>query len=536
MDLRTRNPILAIALFLMLAGQAEQALATTTDSDKVRMYTEAAWQYAAIADSDRAIQVLDQALLLTRGMPEKCFQGNSLVRVAGGYWLAGQEAKGKQLLAESIQVARAQAATGCSRSATSPDESLLNRAKEFSQAGHEDIATAIATGMGDPITLAEIANHRAEDGAIKPAKQQVQQALTFAQNVPADYRTLILIGMAERLSQPELKRQMLPVLEQALQQPVEGGELSESESLQIGQKFRIAKQFAEAGQQRRAIEILDQTVPQIRTLVIKLYPGARVSLLSEVAEQYAVLGEQTKATEVLAEARVLAQAIKQPQARDLGLVSVARSYAKVGNFDQAQQIAQAIEEVEEREGALSGIAIGYAKAGEVERATELATQVRSHRNNTLAEIARHYLAQKQYDQALQFAQKWQVKSVFPEIASGYVESGQPDRALQVVKSIPAPPGETQHMQWIFPELARGFAEQGQFEQGLQLARTISERQYKAYALLGIAKQYVQPKTEGGLQGFAAALSDWFQSWFGESDQERSLKILDEVLQVIQSDQ
>jgi hypothetical protein len=112
------------------------AIAVESQDTKARLLSDIAFQYAELGKSDPAIEVLEQSLRSTRAMSSQCYQANPLAKVAGGYFLLGQEALAKQLLTEAVQTAKAQAATGCSSSATSPTESLSNRAKEYAEAGH----------------------------------------------------------------------------------------------------------------------------------------------------------------------------------------------------------------------------------------------------------------------------------------------------------------------------------------------------------------------------------------------------------------
>jgi hypothetical protein len=128
--------ILAVTALIATFFPGGQVLAVETYSEKHGILADIAFQYAAVGKSEQAVKILNQVLPLAEANPNECFKANPLVKVALGYIQAGQEAKGKQLLKEAIQIARTQTATGCSRSATSPDESLLNRAKEYAEAGY----------------------------------------------------------------------------------------------------------------------------------------------------------------------------------------------------------------------------------------------------------------------------------------------------------------------------------------------------------------------------------------------------------------
>lgn len=514
-----------------------QVLAVETYSQKHGILADIAFQYAAGGKSEQAVKILNQVLPLAKANPNECFKANPLVKVAGGYILAGQETKGKQLLKEAIQIAHTQTATGCSGSGTSPDESLLNRAKEYAEAGYYNFAIEIITKVNNPVStpmaLGEIAGHYAKAGQPEQATKALNQAITIAQSNPDTlYKTLTLIVIAEHLSQAGQKEQVPKVLERALESAyaIDEAKSGENTAMKVNQMVRIAKQFAQVGQERRAVEILDQALPKIRTFADKRFPFEKPSQLLETAVQYAALKQKNKAVETLAEARTAMQVINGD-----GLARVAGGYAEIGDFEQAQQIASSIKNVNERSSAFGQIAIAYAKAGYPDQAVKLAKSI-GNPDFTFRGIARHYLQIGQNDQAFQFVQKWNLKDMLSEVASAYLEVGQPERALQIAKSIETPPDAQQHKDWRFPSIARGFAKQGQFDQALEVAKSITDKGYKAQALIAIAQQYVLREREdkGLFQKILSMLTNTLNSLFGGSNNNKASEILDQALQVAQS--
>jgi len=535
--------ILAVTALIATFFPGGQVFAVETYFEKHGILADIAFQYAAVGKSEQAVKILNQVLPLAEANPNECFKANPLVKVALGYIQAGQEAKGKQLLKEAIQIARTQTATGCSRSATSPDESLLNRAKEYAEAGYYGFAIEIITGMDNPvftpITMAEVAGHYAKAGEDEQATTVLKQALAIAQrNDHALYRTMTLIVIAEHLSQAGQKKQVPQLLEHALKSAsaIDEAQSGENASMKISQMLRIVKQFAFIGQERRAIELLDQSLPKIRTLADKRFPLDKISQLIETAAQYAALEQKNKALSTLAEAQKAAQAIAidEAQIKSDALARVAHAYAELGNFDQARQIARAIENVNARKRAFLGIAIAYGKAGYSDQAVKLATSI-GNRDATFRGIVRHYLNSGQYDQAFEIIQQWNFKDMLSEVAFGYLETGQPERALQITLSIQPPPDAT-HKDWRFSAIARGFAKQGKFDQALQLAQAITDKSYKAQALTAIAEQYVAREREkkGPIEKIFFVLTNSYNSLFGSSNKDKASKILDQALQVAQS--
>ncbi|WP_195758548.1 hypothetical protein, partial [Staphylococcus aureus] len=138
------------------------------------------------------------------------------------------------------------------------------------------------------------------------------------------YKTMTLIVIAEHLSQAGQKEQVPQVLERALETAyaIDEAQSGKNTVRKVNQRVRIAKQFAGGGQERRAVEILDQALPKIRTFADKRFPIEKPIRLVETAVQYAALKQKNKAVETLAEARTAAQAINGD-----GLAKVAEGYA-----------------------------------------------------------------------------------------------------------------------------------------------------------------------------------------------------------------
>lgn len=548
--------ILAVTALMATFFPGGQVLAEETYSGKARLLADIAVEYRALGQSELALKILEQALPLAQASTNECFKGNPLVKVAGGYILAGEEAKGKQLLEQAIKIARTQTATGCHMSATSPEESLLNRASEYAEAGYYDLAVEIITEVNNPVfsplALGEVAGHYAKAGEGKQATKVVNQAIKIARRMDdAQYRTLTLIGIAEHLTQAGQTEQVPQVLERALESvsAMDEAHKSENASMKVNHMLRIASQFAQVGQDRRAKELLDQTLPKIRTVADKPFSSEKTSQLVKTANQYAALEQKNKAIEILAEVRTVAQAMDEARSKSDALAKVANAYAEIGNFEIAEEIARLIEDVYQRESAFGGIAIAYAKAGYADKAVKLAKSM-GNQNGTLIGIARHYLAKEQYDQALQFVQKWNVKGLMsefalgylkagqperalelvqkgniegfmPEIAHSYLKVGQPDQALKIVESIPTP----REREWMLPAIARGLAQQGQFDQALQVAQPIKDKSLKAEALVAIAQQHVvrERENKGLIQQILRVLTSGFNSLFGESNNSNSNK-------------
>lgn len=535
--------ILAITALIATFFPKGQVLAVESYSEKASLLADIAVQYTALRQSEQAVKVLDQALSLAQASTNECFKGTPLVKVAGGYILAGQEAKGKPLLEQAIKIARTQTATGCHLSATSPEESLLNRAKEYAEAGYYDLAVEIMTKVNNPvmtpIAMAEVAEYYAKAGLDEQAAKVLNQALEIAQRIDdAQYRTLTLRGIASLLIQAGQTEQVPRVLEGALESTSainEAQSRDDAAAMKLSGMLSIASQLAEVGQQHRAKEILDQSLPKIRTLASKLFPLEKTLNLVMAAVQYAALEQNNLAVETLAEARSSAQAIEEPQTRNNALARVAEGYAQIGDFEQAQQIARSIKSVNHREQAFRGIALAYAKAGYSDQALKLAKSIGSP-NVTFGGIVRHYLQIGQYDQALEIVQQNNLSDLLSDVAIAYLEAGQPEHALSIAKSIESSLDTIHHKDWRFSAIAPELAKQGKLEQALQVAQAIKDKSYKAEALTAIVEQYVtrERETKGAIQHILSVLTSRFNSLFGDSNQDKGSEILEQALQVVNS--
>lgn len=547
----------------------KQAIALPTPDVQARLLSDIAFQYAKLGDSQQAVAISEQALEAIEAM-EPCFKANSLAKVAGSYWLSGQEAEGKRRVTEAIETARAQGATGCSSSATSPTESLMNRAMELSDEGQFELAIALASGMGDPNALSEIAidlldvgQSRRADELLKEAiaqTQTIKEALAQAQKIDdAYYQTQMLNVIGAKLVLAGHTEPAKAVLEQAaLSAAALDTDDPEKASLQGLSLLRTAQQFVELGANDQTLTILDQTLPEIRNRPSSPFPVDNVIQLVDAALLYQGIGLNDKAMATLAEAYQAGKAIvpsaSYGRADVDALGRVAVGYAKIGDFERAMQIIQEIPPVSERQGALGEIAIAYAAAGNLDAAIKLA-ESNPNRNGAMISIVRHYLDQKQPDQAWQFVQAQQVKGILSEVAVGYLDAGQPAQALQLVQTgklegfMPdivqgyAESGQpeqamqlaqSEQILWLLPSVVEGFAQQGQFDAALQTAQSIADPVDRAQALIAIARAHTEPQAKAPGQRFAMQIQDWVVGLFGTSDRERAAEVLVQALEATQS--
>jgi tetratricopeptide (TPR) repeat protein len=545
---------------MVVFSSTSGAMATQATDIKAGLLAEIAYQYAQIKETERASKVLVKALESIAAMSNQCFKANPLARVAGSYFLIGEKEKSKQLFASAIQTAQTQTETGCSRSATSPVESLLNRAKEYAAAGHVDWALQISSGrMGEPLTLNEIAAQLFIAGHSQQATQILNQSVELVQRIDNPYyRTQFFINMSERLGQVEARQEVILLLEQALESNTAiGSNQGENGIIQSQQMLRIAKQFALINEKRRALKILEQALPQIRRLTSQQFALGKIIQLIDVALEYAVLEQKNQAVAILAQARTAAQLIPLDVSESSydALGRVAEGYAKLDDFEQALEIARSIVPIGKRDVALQKIALVYVQAGNVEEGVKLAQSI-SNSNYALLQIARYYLTLDQPAQAWNLVQTKQVKGIASELALGYLKARQPQMALQIVQTENIK-GFTNEIarsyvnvgqldralqlvreqpvidESIFPDIASGFAKQGQLDQALEVTQSMNNKIYKAEALIAIAKVYASNDLaeQGVSQSILSAIANFFEPLFGNSRHDKATEALNKALGV-----
>lgn len=563
--------LLLTALPVLAMLTPKQVTALPAPDLQARLLSDIAFQYAKLGDSQQAIAISEQALEAAEAM-QPCFKANSLAKIAGSYWLVGQEAEGRRRVTEAIETARTQEATGCSSSATSPTESLMNRAGELSDEGQFELAIALASGMGDPLTLSDIAIDLLDVGQSRRADELLKEAIAQAQKIndaiaqaqkndDAYYLTQTLSNMSMNLALAGHSEPAKVVLEQAiLSAETLNTENPETAALQGHALLGTIQQLTELGANNEVIALLDQTLSQIRNRPAEPFPLDKADQFVDAALLYQQVGLNDKAMATLAEAYQFARTIApnasygQADANALGRVAV--GYAKIGDFEQAIQIVEEIQPTSEGQRALGEIAIAYAAAGNLEAAVKLA-ESNPNRNGAMIGIVRHYLQQKQPDQAWQIVQAHQVKGMLSEVAIGYLDVGQPEQALQLVQTgklegfMPdivqgyAEFGQPQQalqlaqseeIPWLLPSVVEGFAQQGQFDTALQTAQSIADPVDRAQALIAIAHAYAEPqaKAQGAVPRFMKQMQDWVVGLFGTSDRERAAEVLVQALQATQS--
>ena len=490
--------ILVTAALLTLILPVNGATAPESDVSKLGILTRIAGEYAAIGQNDKAEELLAQALPLVQAISNDCDKSEPIAAIAGQYAKAGQQAKAKELLDQAIRVANA--AKNC-LSHNDVVENLADIQNRYVQEGQYDLALQTVRGLNNEnevfkiYGLSLIAHHFADTGQVDKSSALLTEIVKVAQSLKdAHAQAFALARSAVEYAKAGQNAQAIELLNQAMKVAPTINNTNEGKSnVLVG----IARGYAQVGQTDQAIKALDQALPIAKTMS---NPDFKFHALGEIAVQYAAVNQKAKATEIFGQLQSMLQT-GEPAFKSISLSSLAHFYANSGQYEQALRIAQTIKDVQEKAGALSRIAGHYARKGQFESALQVAQTISdaNHKAGALSEIVRSYAEAGQLDQALKVAQtierKFDKTMILSEMAVNYAEAGKPDRAIQIAQTIKDIMSSTnisneeKDIDWMLPAIVSSYAKAGQFDQALKVAQNIQGKPYKVNALSDIAGQY-----------------------------------------------
>ena len=507
-----------------LACIGSPAQAQSIDSGLASQLADIAFGYAQVQQPEKAIALLEQATTYEGG---DCFEAIPWLKIGVAYQAAGDQAQGEKFLTRAAESAVEKTAGNCYSSATSPTESFLNRAAEYAEAGHLDLALQLTTRMDsifEPLTLAKIAAAYAEAGQLRKAKQELTQAIAehrafvdqWTRDNPdiesASYADSMLVAMAGQLLQLEQPELAKFVIEQSELLPVQ---LSKNTDPNIDVYFSMATFLAELEQPQQALSLLDSIVPSIQPSA--QYPLETIYNRVGAAQIYHRLNS-SQGIEVLEQAQTSLAQLSDPQMLSLARAAIVRGYAEIGEFDQALALAESIDDVSQRQVGYGAIATAYARAGLPEEANSLIKSI-GNPQFARADMLRAYLETEQYAEAEQVAQQPDMTDFLPEVGRTYCEAGLLEKAVTLIDQSPTD-------DWLRECVATQFARQGEFDRALALVQPIEAPDLKADALTQIAIQSVNPADDSRWQRF-------WQRWFGGDRSEPAVEVLDQALSLVQ---
>ncbi|MEO0349779.1 MAG: hypothetical protein AAF282_06990 [Cyanobacteria bacterium P01_A01_bin.15] len=533
------NPFIKSALSggLTLVGLlwvGTPTLAQSVDGARARQLADIAFGYAIADQPAQAIPLLKQAETYQGG---DCFEANTWLKIGVGYQAAGQPEQGDKYLARAAETAAARTLENCASSATPPSTSLLNRTIEYAEAGHRDLALHIADRVDawtDPLTMALIATEYSEAGQPQQAKQIITRSVTAVTQALAKESeatptlALLLLGTAGQLTygdQPELATLMLEESGLAQLQPSADSNLLET-NLASYQFLDLVRFLIDLDQQPQALAFLDSAVSIIQTPAQLNWEGLHE--LVDAAVLYRQL-DSRQAEPIFEQVNASLSQLPHDQQRASIQAALVEGYADLGDFEQARSLAASIGNTNERQNAHRMIAAAYAKAGLAAEANDFVQSMGEQEIMRVA-VLRAYLATGQYDHAQQITDRPDMVKHLPEAGHAYCDAGLPERVIPIINRLePA----SEPADWMRRCAAIEFARKGQPEIALLIAETSVDPEAKARLLVAIATQQPPSLPKSAWQRLMGWLPHSVQTWFGTSESQKTVEILDEALSLIQ---
>src|SRR5262245_52359875 len=279
---------------------------------------------------------------------------------------------------------------------------------------------------------------------------QLEQASTLSPQVKRDFPTMArAYAAAGRYEQALLVTQTieeLPVRAEVLgeiaRKRLEAGEMEQGGAI-LAQAVHTAQKIPDTGEKAKTLARLVRVALAVKQEAQALHiagtiedAAVRAQTLAEVAHTYIEAGRYEQALQ-------LANTITDFELKAQVEAAVIRQYLAAGQVDQAQAIALRLEDPAAQTRMLIALARYYTEAGDKEKAAALlspalqgtAALADTVRARTLAEIALHYTAIGQYDQAVQVAgilnDAASRTEVLMDVIHKALEAGGNEQALQM---------------------------------------------------------------------------------------------------------
>ncbi len=319
----------------------------------------------------------------------------------------------------------------------------------------------------------------------------------------------------------------------------------------------IAVRFAHDGDETRTRELLKQVdFPTVRVQVLNELAAAkmkrgepaeevlaesfaeseqiefaeeRTQLLLETASRFHEAGHDDNSIAVLEKAKQLAETLER-RFRDSVLVQIALLYARLGNFESAEQTLKPIEDLQQTAAAHAGIALEHHSNDDNEHA--------------LGSLAEAYAVLKSQpeklirDSAARF-------NLFATVAIRFADFGKPERGLEI--ALENPEDEARHT--ALSSIAAIAAANGREDIARQAANSIEDFAGRVFALIAISRseagdaekslQYLHEASGlseeiGQLSLRVQALNEVAERYAELGDREKCAALLHQSLQTAQT--
>lgn len=272
--------------------------------------------------------------------------------------------------------------------------------------------------------------------------------------------------------------------------------------------------YIAAGQKQQAAPVLAEALQTVQTLSNN-QSYAKTKSLAAIARHYAAIGQTNQALTILDQSVQTEKSIQGAEFKTQALTAIAQAYVAAGKLEQASGIlAQSLRHATTvqnqnpyRQGELlAAVASTYAQAKQYNQALQVAQRITNapyHKASAISAVALEYAQQKELEKALTTAQKIEshkdmadIKAkLLAKIGSQYIQAGKLEQAakvfaqaIQTAQIVDSPYEQSR----ILSDVIVNYAQAGQQDAALQLLRkTASFDYFKSKTLAAIAISYAK---------------------------------------------
>jgi hypothetical protein len=500
-------------------------------STKTNALAAIARQYATIGQTQKALEIIPQAVQSANFIQGAEFKTIALTDIARAYLAVGQNEQAKKILTQSLSFAQAiatpdpmrkgqvlvpiavtYAKAGEYNQALQVAQSILNAdyykanaiaeiANQYTQAKQLESTLQVARTLELPDTkaktLATIAANFAKAGQPEQGTNIFREAVQSAQTLPSDNDRRVYV-LAETLLTYAAAGQLDAALEVA--------QSLDSAYMKARTLSEMATLYAKAGKQAQAAQLVSQTLESAKEVQDTTQKDR---VLDEIVTNYLKAGRYEDAFQ----ASQLIQNDSYETNKTAILLKIVTQAVEAGQYGQALKITQALEQgyIDQRNTALRQIALGYGKAGDYNQAIEIAQTIQNYGSTytyqarTLAAIANILLQSGQASRATElYAQATQVANslespgskaeALAAVALEYAISQQTNKASELLSQalqLAQTQNDASSVSYSLRQIVEEYMRAKQYNFALQIAQSIQEPYERSSSLQGITTQYLE---------------------------------------------
>lgn len=270
---------------------------------------------------------------------------------------------------------------------------------------------------------------------------------------------------------------------------------AKSDGTQLPALLEIAWGYANSGLNEKANELLAEI-------------SSSFGPSTEVAVIYSSIGQRTLSKEILAKVfeRIKNLPKDDTDYRELKLIDIVSSYARIGEYNEAIKVANVITKPY-NSSALKEIALEYANNKQFDKALQIVPKIESYSSKTslLINLAEKFLEDKQNDKAIDLIDQAYQSSLrldagygkifyMTNIASLYGKVGQKDKALEILTlslEIANTIKNSNTKDSSLRDIAVVYGTIDEYEKALQVIQSVKFPMEKVYSLTRISTAYIK---------------------------------------------